>query len=145
MVNSTAEENIPPPGIGIDIVDLDRFKSAYGREGFREKVFTKAEIDYCESKRDPIPSYGARFAVKEAFYKAIADPTLKSAPWKQIETVMRDNIPDLQLSDKLLSRIPGRRVFLSLTHSKKAAVAVVLIIPTVNTRFTGDKKQGTAE
>lgn len=128
-MTSTGDLGKPLPGIGIDLVDLDSFTEACSREGFLEKVFTEAERSYCESSRDPIPSYAVRFAAKEAFYKALANPGLKSVPWSRIETVMEDNVLSLKLSEDLQKRLAGRRVFLSLTHSNRVAAAVVLIIP----------------
>lgn len=119
----------PPPGIGIDVVDINQFRTALRRGGFRDKIFTPAEIETCESRRDPLPSYAARFAVKEAFYKALADPGLTAVPWKQIETTVEDNVPTIHLSDTLQKRMSGRRVFISLTHSSQVAAAVVLLIP----------------
>lgn len=128
-MTSTGDLDKPLPGIGIDLVDLDSFSEACRGEGFLEKVFTEAERSYCESRRDPIPSFAARFAAKEAFYKALADPGLKSVPWSQIETVLEYNVLSLKFSQDLQKRLAGRRVFLSLTHSNKVAAAVVLIIP----------------
>ena len=48
-------------GIGIDIVDLDRFRSTIGTRTF-EKVMTEGEIAYCESKNDKAQHYAGRFA-----------------------------------------------------------------------------------
>ena len=78
-------------GIGIDLVELDRFQGALERRGFRTKVFTPAEIKECESKPDPLQSYAARFAIKEAFYKALADPLMKSVPWNRMSR--RQDLP----------------------------------------------------
>ncbi len=125
----TDEGNIPVPGIGIDVVDLDRFRNAFRQKGFRDKVFSEAEIAYCESQRFPISSYAARFAAKEAFFKALADPSLKSVPWKQIETINNNNVLNFLLSKNLQKRMAGRRAFVSLTHSEQIAAAVVLIYP----------------
>ena len=59
-------------GIGIDIIEVERIAHRVGRDtGFREFVFSKNEIEYCESKAHPFQHYAARFAAKEAFLKAI--------------------------------------------------------------------------
>ncbi|MBU0517571.1 holo-ACP synthase [bacterium] len=117
------------PGIGIDIVDIDQFENAMQREGFREKVFSPAEIEICEGKPDPLASYAARFAVKEAFFKALGDPGMKAVPWTQIETLVENDTPALQLTPALEARMMGRFPFISLTHSHKIAAAVVLLLP----------------
>lgn len=126
-------EEISVPGIGIDVVDIDHFIEAFQKEGFRQKVFSKSEITACESQRYPIPSFAARFAAKEAFFKALSDPTLKAVPWKQIETVREGNQVSLKLSSQVKKRLAGRRAFVSLTHSERIAAAVVLLYPIAET------------
>ncbi len=120
-------------GIGIDIVEIDRFHRAFRREGFREKVFTRGEIKACEAKRDPLPSYAARFAVKEAFFKAIKWGDVKTVPWTQIETVIADDVPFLQLSPDFKEKTAGLSILISLTHTERIAGAVVLLLPVSNT------------
>lgn len=120
------------PGIGLDVVEIDRFKLAFQRRGFRGRVFTDKEIEHCEKKHDPMPSYAARFAVKEAFYKALNDPTLKTVPWKQVETVIEDQVPIAHFSTALRRRIGPRSVHLSISHAEHVAVAVVLLLPNDN-------------
>jgi holo-[acyl-carrier protein] synthase len=60
-------------GIGIDIVDIKRFKGAIERWGdsLTARLFTKEELSYCLSKKRPEEHLAARFAAKEAFFKAI--------------------------------------------------------------------------
>jgi len=59
---------------GTDIIEIDRIKDAIKSDTFIKKIFTEKEIEYCESKKDParIQSYAARFAAKEAIFKAIS-------------------------------------------------------------------------
>ena len=53
-------------GIGIDVVDIDRFKASLERTpGLLEKLFTEGE------RSKPIASLAARFAAKEALAKAL--------------------------------------------------------------------------
>lgn len=60
-------------GIGIDIVDIDRFRKAIERWGepFTKRLFTEDELLYCFKKKRPEVHLAARFAAKEAFFKAI--------------------------------------------------------------------------
>ncbi|HSE48224.1 MAG TPA: holo-ACP synthase, partial [Terriglobales bacterium] len=60
-------------GTGIDITEVDRVARAIARYGerFLRRVFTEAEIRYCESKKNKAERYAARFAAKEAALKAI--------------------------------------------------------------------------
>ncbi len=119
----------PSAGIGIDVVDIDRFERAFHRAGFLEKIFTAREIAECEGKPNRVEAFAARFAAKEACFKAFADPLLKAVSWLQIETVTRDDVPALQLHGAYRERLKGRRVFLSLSHSHRVAAAVVLLLP----------------
>ncbi len=140
--SSTDNTKNLPAGIGIDVVDIPRFKDAFQRQGFREKVFTCSEIEACESKPDALPSYAVRFAVKEALYKALADPSLKSVPWQQIETKIVNDIPTICLSDALRERIGNRSAFLSLTHTSQIAAAVVLLLPNSNKTGSSNIQRG---
>lgn len=48
--------------IGIDLIEVDRIKKAIERnEGFKEKIFSKKEIEYCETKKNKYESYAVRF------------------------------------------------------------------------------------
>ena len=64
---------------GTDITEISRIKDAIEKKGERdiEEVFTQKEIEYCEGKKNAkYEHYAARFAGKEAIYKAIS-PLLK--------------------------------------------------------------------
>ena len=58
-------------GIGIDIVEVARVDKAVARDGFVNRVYTPAEIDYCRKRGQQAgQSFAARFAGKEAILKA---------------------------------------------------------------------------
>lgn len=118
-------------GLGIDICETERIEKALDRtKGFREKIFTQNEIDYCEGKkRSKFCSYAARFAAKEAFSKALGTGIGADFTFHDIEIINDDNgkpkvvVLDFQLEKKLESVL----VHLSLTHSTAYAVANVII------------------
>ena len=60
-------------GIGVDIVEIDKLRLAMIRRGerLRDRAFTRSEIDYCEGRANKFQHYSARFAAKEAMFKAI--------------------------------------------------------------------------
>ena len=62
-------------GTGVDIVDIRRFRAACVRWGgaIKKKLFTEGELSYCESMKDPELHLAARFAAKEALYKAMGE------------------------------------------------------------------------
>jgi holo-[acyl-carrier protein] synthase len=116
--------------IGTDIIEIDRIRRLLSgsSQDVREKLFTKSEIDYCESKRDKYASYAARFAAKEALSKALGQGMSGGLKWRDIE-VLRDNSgkPSITLAGSGRDSLGDSRVHISLSHSKKHAVATVLL------------------
>ena len=60
-------------GTGVDIVDIERFRRINERlkDRFIARVFTPGEQEFCLKRRDPVPHFAARFAAKEALFKAL--------------------------------------------------------------------------
>ena len=59
-------------GIGVDAVDVERFRRSLERTpSMRERLFTPIELEYVRPKADPVPSLAARFAAREAVMKAL--------------------------------------------------------------------------
>jgi len=118
-------------GIGIDIVQTARIRSAVERWGHRflERVFTSAEISYAYKKADPFLSLAVRFAAKEAFIKAY--PGEQTLPLTDIEIVHRDNgSPLLDLkgkTKKYMEELFASTIHISLSHEKEYCVACVVI------------------
>ena len=117
---------------GTDIVEIDRIKSSIEEMGnkFLDRVYTKNEIEYCESKRiQKYQHYAARFAAKEAIFKAISQLIYDkySISWKDIE-VMNDTQgrPSVNLIGIDTENIEN--IDLSISHCKQYAVANVVAI-----------------
>jgi len=74
-------------GIGTDIVNIKRIEKNISKKGskFKNKIFSKKEILYCETKRNPFPFFAKRFAAKEAFAKALGTGICKEVTFKNIE------------------------------------------------------------
>lgn len=119
-------------GIGIDMIEVDRVATKIGKEsGFRELVFSKKEIDYCESKAKKFEHYAARFAAKEAFLKALGTGWKNGINFNEIE-ISGDELgkPEMTLlseTEKSVARIGVIKIFVSLSHLKNIASAVVVI------------------
>ena len=120
---------------GIDIIEIERVKeSIESTEGkFCERVYTKKEIEYCENKKtQKYQHYAARFAAKEAVFKAISE-LLESKfdiEWKEIE-ILNDGSgrPYVNILKKGLEI---NDIDLSISHCKTYAVAnVVAYLPRV--------------
>ncbi|XHR94506.1 holo-ACP synthase [Mucilaginibacter sp. UC70_90] len=79
-------------GVGIDMIEVERVQSSIAKEqGFRELVFSAKEIAYCESKTNKYQHYAARFAAKEAFFKALGTGWLKGTAFNEIEISNDEN------------------------------------------------------
>ena len=108
--------------IGIDIEEVDRIEKAHKKWGnrFLNRLFSKAEIDYCFRKSNPYQSLTGRFCAKEAVFKAI-DETVN---FRDIETLNNKNgKPYVCINGKKRENIK-----ISISHTKRYATAVVINI-----------------
>ncbi|HDQ99930.1 MAG TPA: holo-[acyl-carrier-protein] synthase [candidate division WOR-3 bacterium] len=117
-------------GLGIDLCNVPRIRAALARfpARFRNRVFTPAEVAFCDARTDPATSYAARFAAKEAFAKALGTGLRGLIGWREIE--IRDNErsrPTIGVTGRAAARLAGRPVHLSITHLPEYAAAVVVI------------------
>lgn len=116
---------------GTDIIEIDRIKESIEELGekFLKKVFTEGEILYCESKKaQKYQHYAARFAAKEAIFKAISDslPDKFALSWCDYEILNNEvGRPSVKIKNFDLSKIEN--VDLSISHCKKYAVATVVV------------------
>lgn len=110
-------------GIGIDIIEVDRIaRLADKNPRFLERTFTPKEIEYCSKKRNKQQNYAARFAAKEAFFKALG----RRVGWKDVELVnRRSGQPDLVV--KGVAPQSFDRVHVSVSHLAAYAIAVVIL------------------
>ncbi len=115
--------------VGTDIIEVERIKKAFENPKFQETVFTKKEIEYCESKNNSkYQSYAARFAGKEAVFKAISKylNDKYSISWKNVEILnYEDGKPYVSFVDV---DIKYTDVDISLSHLKDYAMASVIMI-----------------
>ena len=119
-------------GLGTDLTEVERIAEKINKEsGFREMVFSKTEIAYCESKTNKFEYYAARFAAKEAFFKALGTGWLEGTHFNEVEiTNDESGKPALVLlgeTKKMLSAWGISKILVSLSHLKTIASAVVII------------------
>lgn len=117
-------------GVGVDVVDLDRFRIILGRRPrMRERLFTPAERAEAERRSDPVPALAARFAAKEAAMKALS-VGLGAFEFADVEVATGPGgAPALRVTGRAATIAEQRsaRVWhLSLSHSGLVAVAVVV-------------------
>lgn len=121
----------PEARVGVDLVEIESFRSRFeGRDALLQEVFTEAEIAYAHARRRPWLHLAARFAAKEATFKAMGSGVAGSMRWRDVE-VDRDEAgePFLKLSGETARRVASlglRRFAVSLSHGRQYAVAVVL-------------------
>jgi holo-[acyl-carrier protein] synthase len=108
-------------GIGIDVVDIARFKESLERTPhLAEKLFTESE------RKKPVSSLAARFAAKEALYKALSPA--RGLQWHDAEVINHENgKPDFLFRGEIAELIDGATVHLSLSHDAGIASAMVVI------------------
>ncbi len=120
-------------GIGVDITEIARLRTAMQRHkgGFARRVFTPAEQQYCDAHADPAPHYAARFAAKEALFKAIGTGWAKGVKWADAEIQRAaDGAPLLVLRGEAGERakaMGANRIHVSLSHSDDNAIAFVIL------------------
>jgi|GEM_PF-231345 holo-[acyl-carrier protein] synthase len=126
------EDNRMIFGIGTDIIEVSRVGGLVSQsDGFKEGIFTRGEIEYCESKRFKNQHYAARFAAKEAFLKALGTGWAQGISFAQVD-VYNDDLgkPEIRLSGKAeeFAREKGiNNIYVSITHLKDYAVAMVVL------------------
>jgi holo-[acyl-carrier protein] synthase len=120
-------------GIGIDVVKVERIMQSIERHGsrFENRLFTPDELEYCRRHKDPVPHLAARFAAKEAAFKAIGTGLSGGVGWKMAEVIQPGgHQPKLMFSGVALERFTAlgcTRSHLSLTHDGGLAIACVVI------------------
>ena len=112
---------------GVDIIEIDRIKNSIEKFGerFLNTVYTPKEIQYCESKKmQKYQHYAARFAAKEAVFKALSNNINAPDEWKSIEILSEENgRPKVNLKIEVENL---ESIDLSLSHCKQYAVANVV-------------------
>jgi holo-[acyl-carrier protein] synthase len=119
-----------PPGIGIDLIEIERLERALERRPrLADRVFSADELRYARTHLRPGRPLAARFAAKEAALKALG---LGGLRLHEVEVEGGgDTAPRLRLhgSAAEVAATEGLELSVSLTHSRENAAAVVLARP----------------
>ena len=114
---------------GIDMVDCARLGRSVARHGgrFLERVFTPAELEYCQARKRCMEHLAGRFAVKEAVMKVLGTGWRGGVAWTDIE-VCNDPLgkPEVHLAGRcreLADEMGIERILVSITHTDSQAVA----------------------
>lgn len=124
-------DNFVVPEVGVDVVDVDRMKFALERTPrIRKRLFTDAEISYCEKFRFAERHYAGRWAAKEAVTKALGCGLIQ---WNGVEVIRQPRrAPSVRIFGKIkeFADMVGVRegdLSISITHSELSAVAVCIV------------------
>ena len=114
---------------GTDIIEIERIKSSIENIGdkFLTTIYTEKEIEYCESRKaQKYQHYAARFAAKEAIFKALSTRIMGDYSWTDFE-VLNSEIgkPKVYLKTKIENL---EDIDISISHCKAYAVATVIAI-----------------
>ncbi len=113
--------NINKIKIGVDLVEVGRFKDVEGKKKFLENIFTPRELMDCRNKNNFHESLAARFAAKEAVRKSIAE----NINFNEIEIINEKNgDPSVVFLNKKIKK--KYRSLISITHTKQFAQAFCL-------------------
>ena len=112
---------IETDGIGIDIIDVQRFTKKIFKENltFYQKIFLESEIKYCLRFKSPYEHFAGKFALKESVIKSIHD----KISFLDIQTSNSKYGPTISLLGKKAKKYS---FLCSVSHEKKFAIAVVI-------------------
>ena len=119
-------------GIGTDIADVRRFAKWVENPELIERFFNKREIKTAGSRQALQEYYASRFAVKEAFSKALGTGVAGFELGDVYVGHNEEGKPELRLEGRAASLVEMRcgkdaRISVSLSHEKEYAVAFVVI------------------
>ncbi len=114
---------------GIDLVDFPRIAEMVDRHGrrFLDRIFTKAEQEYANSKKNNIEKLAGRFAAKEAILKLLGTGWRGKIAWTDIEVINNSfGQPQVKLTgevEKIANKLSVEQISISITHTANFAIA----------------------
>lgn len=116
------------------MVEIDRVRAIYRRhkKQFLDRLFTKNELAYCQTKSDPYPSLAARVAAKEAVAKALDVGIGGILRWTSVSVeISPTGAPKVVLDadgKRYMKKIKASDILLSLSHTDTLAIAMATVI-----------------
>ena len=115
---------------GTDIIEIARIKEAIRKDGFKDRVYTKKEIEYCESKNvQKYQSYGGRFAAKEAIFKSLSGiiEDKYKIKWTDFEIINdKEGMPYVKINTDIIDKSKIKNIEISISHCKDYATAICI-------------------
>ena len=119
-------------GIGNDIIEIERIEKAISKEGFKDKIYTQRELENIKKRGNRAETYAGVFSAKEAISKAIGTG-VREFSLTDLE-ILNDDLgkPYVVVSERLDKIIKSKKenyqIEISISHSKKYATAVAMVI-----------------
>lgn len=119
-------------GIGIDIVEVGRIQNAVDkRENFLKKIYTPEEIRMNPRGEFRFQELAGRFAVKEAFFKAIKSGWRRGVSFSDVIVLNEQSgAPYIRLAGKakeIADSLGATKIFVSISHTTDLATGIVII------------------
>ena len=121
-------------GIGVDIIQNNRIKNSIKNHKFRDRIYSKNELELSVSSKNKIGYFSKRFAAKEAFAKALGTGFRNNLNFKDIE-IMNDKFgkPYYSKTKKIRQlirkefKVNNFNCFLSISDEKEYSTAFTII------------------
>jgi len=119
-------------GIGVDICENKRISHLLKKydKRFLDRIFIQEEIDYCMAKRHPPSHLAARFALKEAFIKALNLPRNLTLSYKDVGLYGKVGKKDIIVNGhikNLYKESTANKIFFSISHAEEYSTAYVIL------------------
>ena len=120
-------------GLGVDVVEVEHMKKIMSRTpSFTKKMFSDAEVKYCEAKTEPAIHFAARFAAKEAVLKALNVGFSNGVGYRDVEVkTKKGGMPIAVLHNRAKERAEDLGVVdipISISHTKTESICVAIAI-----------------
>ncbi|GJQ22710.1 MAG: holo-ACP synthase [Planctomycetia bacterium] len=120
--------------VGIDIIEIKRIERLFSaNENFLRRIYTEKEVEYCKQRKNKYQHYAARFASKEAMFKALGTGWADKMKWTDIELLNDEKgRPYLNLYGSVKELADKKQIgniSVSLSHCHDYAIAQVLLVP----------------
>lgn len=121
-------------GLGTDIVEVLRIGKMIERHGevFLNRVFTEAEVAYCQKRKEYMQHYAGRWAAKEAVMKTLGTGWARGVGWRDIEVCSsRNGRPSIALhggARDMAESLGISEVLITISHCRAYATATALAL-----------------
>lgn len=123
-------------GLGTDIVEITRIGQMIERHGelFLQRVYTEAEIRYCQQRKESMQHYAGRWAAKEAVMKTLGTGFTRGVGWQDIEVAnVRSGQPKIVLrggAKEFAAKCGIDDILITISHCRTYATATAIALQT---------------